>query len=380
MTKNVKNLGILGGGQLGRMLTNAAHRMGFRVVTWTGGDKSGAEVLADEILADPFPSLDAFREFIASTDVATIEFENIPTSLLAQVEEQVSLTPSPSAVAICQNRELEKTFLHDNGIKVAPFSIIQSAADLAKELDNLSSDAILKTLTDGYDGKGQVAIAKNTAASQAEAIWKDLSEKPCILEEKIKLAGEFSVIVARHQDGTTASYQPIENLHVNHILDTSIFPARLPEATLLNAQDIAKQIITALDYCGILTIEFFLDSEGGILVNELAPRPHNSGHLTIEAAQTSQFEQQLRIAAQLPLGSAETVCPAVMINLLGDLWPSAELAPDWSPVLAVPGVKLHLYGKHLAKPGRKMGHVTILAETQQLALERAEQVRRILFP
>lgn len=377
-SKTVKKIGILGGGQLGRMLTSEARRMGFNVIAWTGGDKSGAETLADEVLADPFPSMDAFKEFTDAADSATIEFENIPKDLLAKVESKLSLTPPPSAVAICQNREMEKTFLRNNGIATAAFSVVSSEAELAEALANLKGDSILKTVTDGYDGKGQYAVSKHVKPSEAGAIWEEIGEKSCVLEEKINLAGEFSVIVARHHDGSTVSYQPIENLHVNHILDTSIFPARLPAHTLGEAQDIATKIITALDYKGVLTIEFFLDTEGAILVNELAPRPHNSGHLTIEAAQTSQFEQQLRIAANLPLGSADIVSPAVMLNLLGDLWVSPEEAPDWTPILTISGVKLHLYGKREAKPGRKMGHITIVADTQELALKKAEQIREIL--
>lgn len=353
--------------------------MGFEVVNWTGGDQSGAEELASEVIAKPFDSAEGLTAFLEKSDTATIEFENIPHKLLQDLESKIDLSPPPASVAICQNRQLEKSFLQDHGIPIAPFSLVTSARELGEVLKVMAKDSILKTIKDGYDGKGQIAIDAPTDPAKAEELWRVIGQKTSILEEKIDLAGEFSVIVARHRDGSTASYQPIENEHVNHILDTSIFPARLPEATLAQAQEIATKIITKLHYVGILTIEFFINRAGEILVNEMAPRPHNSGHLTIEAAQTSQFEQQLRIAAGLPLGSAETVSPAVMINLLGDLWPSADTAPDWSSVLAIPGVKLHLYGKKIAKIGRKMGHVTITAETQEVALERAALVKKDLF-
>lgn len=377
--KTVTNIGVLGGGQLGRMLALEARRMGFHVVKWTGGDKSGAEQLADHIIAEPFDSPEALNEFLESSDAVTIEFENIPHALLESIDKKIFLTPPPKAVAICQNRNLEKSFLRDNGIPTAPFQVIESAEALAQAIESLTKDSILKTITDGYDGKGQAPINLGTSPDTAPQIWQEIGNKPCILEEKINLAGEFSVIVARHKDGSTATYPPIENQHTNHILDTSIFPARLPEDTLEEAKGIATKLTTLLEYIGILTTEFFITTEGEILVNELAPRPHNSGHLTIEAAHTSQFEQQLRIAAGLPLGSPETIRPAVMINLLGDLWPAPEQAPDWSAILAIPGVKLHLYGKKIAKPGRKMGHITITAKTQDLALERAKKVREILF-
>lgn len=376
---SVQKIGVLGGGQLGRMLAREAGKMGIHITQWTGGDHSGAEALADAALIESFQSERALEKFLSDSDAVTIEFENIPHDLLTSIEPKTSLTPPPAAVAICQNRQLEKTFLRDKGVLTAPFSLIDSVEKLAEVLADTTKDSILKTITDGYDGKGQLGISAGTSPEEAPRIWSEIGERVCVLEEKIDLAGEFSVIVARDHEGSTVSYQPIENQHVNHILDTSIFPARMPQATLEKAQEVATKIITQLDYKGILTIEFFLNTDGEILVNELAPRPHNSGHLTIEAAQTSQFEQQLRIAAHLPLGSAETICPAVMINLLGDLWVSPEQAPDWSPVLAIPGTILHLYGKKIAKAGRKMGHITITATTQELALERADLVRKLLF-
>lgn len=370
----ITKIGVLGGGQLGRMLALEARRMGFRVIKWTGGEVSGAAELADHIITDEFDSETALDEFIESSDVVTIEFENIPTSLLETLQSKLPLNPSPRALNVTQNRDLEKNFLRDHGIPTTPFQIIESAESLATALQKMSTDSILKTISGGYDGKGQIAINLGTAASQAESIWQDIGQQRSILEEKVQLAGEFSVIVIRDKCGQIVTYQAIENIHQNHVLHLSISPARIADKALNDAQVIAEKVATSLDYVGVLTIEFFISETGEILVNELAPRPHNSGHLTIEAHHTSQFEQQVRVSAELPLGCTEQIQPAVMLNLLGDLWPASDRAPDWTEVLKTSGANLHLYGKKVAKPGRKMGHITFLASSAEIALENARNV------
>lgn len=365
-------IGVLGGGQLGRMLALEARRMGLRVLKWTGGDESGAARLADVVLTDPFGSASALQRFLDFSDVATVEFENVPRELLETVEEHLPLMPSSKAVGICQNRIREKSFLADHELPTTPFRVVRTEADLALALTELGADAILKTAEAGYDGKGQRALRANASEREIASAWTSMNGVPCVLEKKVDLAAELSVIVARSTDGTTATYDATENVHRNHILHMAFAPSRAPTALAEKAEQLASRIAVALDYVGVLGVEFFVDGHGELLVNELAPRPHNSGHHTIDACETSQFEQQLRCILGLPLGSTKLIRPAVMWNLLGELWPNANTPPNWSPVFETPGAKLHLYGKHPAKAGRKMGHVTFTASTLDEALARAE--------
>ena len=366
-------IGVLGGGQLGRMLALEARRMGYRIVSWTDSHHAGPAAVADEAITSPFDSIEALERFLTEADVATVEFENIPKTLLETIEAKIRLAPSAKAVGICQHREREKAFLSQYGFPCPHHTVVDSAETLAKALVSLPrEEGILKTAEFGYDGKGQLRVQRD---GDAHAIWSKFDTPRAVLEELVDLASEISVIVARTHDGQTACYDPAENFHRNHILDVSIIPARHPESLLTEARTIALGIAEALAYEGIMAIEFFIDQTGRLLVNELAPRPHNSGHHTLDACQTSQFEQQLRVACGLPLGGTASNVPSVMWNLLGDIWPDGK-EPDWAPILATPGAKLHLYGKNEARPGRKMGHVTFTAATADAALASAEQCRQ----
>lgn len=370
-----KWIGVLGGGQLGRMLALEARRMGVRVMQWTGGDKSGAALLADRVLDEPFDSAPALETFLDQVDVVTVEFENIPRDLLEKIEQRRPLLPGSFAVATCQHREREKLFLADKGIPCAGFRVVDSAETLSEALEELGGDVILKTAEFGYDGKGQLAIDAGCSAEEAAKIWAGFDCPRAVVEEKIALKAELSVLVVRSQEGGVASYDPAENQHLNHILDLSILPARLPDSCLTEAREIAIRVTRALDYAGLLAVEFFVDADDRLLVNEIAPRAHNSGHHTLDACETSQFEQQVRVLSGLPLGSTRLTQPAVLWNLLGDLWIDESTPPDWSPVLNTPGAKLHLYGKSHARPGRKMGHVTFTGATREEAIECATTCR-----
>ena len=365
-------IGVLGGGQLGRMLALEARRMGYRLVTWTGVDEIGPAALADEVIVRPFDDPEALEQFLSLARVATVEFENIPRTLLEAVADRIPLMPSAEAVSICQHREREKTFLAKHGFPCARFRIVDSAESLRAGLDELGCNTILKTAEFGYDGKGQRVTRPNEDAAD---VWAEFATSRAVLEEKVSLTSELSVLVARDSAGNCRSYDPAENFHRHHILDLSIIPARLPQSILDEARSVAIGVAEALDYAGVMAVEFFVSTDGRLLVNELAPRPHNSGHHTLDACQSSQFEQQLRVACGLPLGGTGLLKPTVMWNLLGDLWPAPTEFPDWNPVLNTPGAKLHLYGKAEARRGRKMGHVTFLADTVEEALGQVSACR-----
>jgi 5-(carboxyamino)imidazole ribonucleotide synthase len=369
-------IGVLGGGQLGRMFTMAARRMGYRVVSWIGGPDTGPAGMADVVIEEAFDSPGGLAAFLCQSDVATVEFENIPQSLLNTIAAAIPLMPGSVPVSICQHREREKRFLSENGFPCAAFSVVDSAEQLRTALHALPGNGgILKTAEFGYDGKGQVSV---TRESDSEEIWARFEAPRAVLEEKISLSAELSVLVVRDQFGNTGTYDPVENIHRDHILDVSIVPARLDRELLAKAEGIAVGIAKALDYVGILAVEFFVSSEGNLLVNEMAPRPHNSGHHTIDACETSQFEQQLRVLVGLPIGSTRLHGAAVMLNLLGDVWIHNDGKPDWPSILALPGASLHLYGKHEARCGRKMGHLTFTAPTLDEAMEAQTKAREIL--
>ena len=350
-------IGILGSGQLGRMSAMAAKSMGYGVVIYDEVKDGPASSCADLTIVAPFDDHDALDRFAMNTDVVTVEFENIPVEALQYLETRVPVRPSSSVVRICQDRVLEKEFLRNNGFPVAPFRVITSAAELATGIAELNAPSILKTAALGYDGKGQISLSPG---DNAEVVWAMLGSPRAVLEQRISFDSEASVICARSANGETSCFPVQANIHRNGILDVTLAPAPLDEAVSAKAREIATAITEKLGAIGLITVELFVLPDGSLMVNELAPRPHNSGHHTLETSMTSQFAQHVRAVCGLPLGPVELRSPGVMINLLGDLWSGGE--PDWELLLREPGLFLHLYGKNGAKPGRKMGHATLLGE------------------
>lgn len=351
-------VGVLGSGQLGRMFAIAARRMGYRVHTFSPDTDTPAGQVADLEIVAPYEDLDAVRRFAGQVRVVTFEFENVPAETAAAAAECSQVRPRGEVLHTTQNRLREKRFLVANGFPVAPFREVRSLDDLTKALLEIGPKAILKTAGFGYDGKGQIKIHAVSAAGEA---WRRIGGKECVLESWIEFEKEVSVVAVRGVDGAFVHYGVVENDHKNHILDLTLAPGRVSPALAAEAIEIARAVLEKLDVAGVLCVEFFVTADGRLLINELAPRPHNSGHFTVDAAVTSQFEQQLRAACGLPLGSVEQLRPAAMANLMGDLWDRGE--PHWPAALALPGVKLHLYGKMSARPGRKMGHLTAMAST-----------------
>lgn len=348
-------IGILGGGQLGRMLVLAAARLGYRCHVYSPDDDAPAAQVTSRATVAAYDDEEALAALADACDVVTYEFENIPAASTAFLAARVPLRPSAGVLATCQDRLKEKDFLAAIGAPVAPYSAVDGPAALAAAVARLGRPAVLKTTRLGYDGKGQTTI---TAATDAAAAWTALQSAGAsagVLEAFIDFAAEISVIVARGSDGALASYTPVQNIHEHHILKRTLAPAPLPAVILAEADRLARAIACALDLIGVLAVEMFVRPDGRLLVNELAPRPHNSGHWTIDACACSQFEQCVRAIADLPLGATARVADAVMDNLLGDE------AQRWPELLAEPGLRLHLYGKADARPGRKMGHVTRLA-------------------
>ena len=365
-------VGVIGGGQLGRMIALAARRMGVRTVIWTGGLEAPAVECADEVIDKPFTDPIALADFCSRITVATVEFENIPCATLEKVAKCAPLHPSPHAICITQNREREKNFLKENNIPHTWFAVVASATDLAEAMKELDGPGVLKTADFGYDGKGQVKLE---GGEDPEKIWAAFGAPRAVLEAWVPFEKELSVMAARGADGVTVTYDPAENRHRHHILDISIIPARISPAVALEAAAIARRVAEALDYRGILGVEFFLKSDGTLLVNEIAPRPHNSGHHTLDACVTSQFTQQLRAVIGLPLGSTRLHSPVAMLNLLGDMWTDETTPPEWLPLFQDPETSLHLYGKRRAIGRRKMGHANFLGATAEDALTRAEAMK-----
>lgn len=349
-------IGVLGSGQLGRMFAIAARNMGYRVHTFSPDSDTPTGQVADVEVQAAYDDLDAVAAFAKEVAVVTFEFENVPAATAAAAERFAPVRPAGNVLNVTQHRLREKTYLESAGFPVTAFRRIQSIADLQKALGALGLPAILKTAGWGYDGKGQVKIDSQHQAADA---WASLGTDEAVLEAFVPFQREVSVVAARGADRSFVAYPVIENSHSRHILDLSLCPAAIPERLARDAVEIAQGVLESLDVVGVLCVEFFVTTDGTLLINELAPRPHNSGHLTIDACIASQFEQQLRSICGLPLGSTELLRPAAMANLLGDLWEAGE--PDWPAACAVPGVKLHLYGKLQARPGRKMGHLTALA-------------------
>jgi 5-(carboxyamino)imidazole ribonucleotide synthase len=366
-------LGVLGSGQLGRMFAMAARRMGYRVHTLSPDDDTPTGQVADLEVTAAYEDLDAVAAFARHVDVVTFEFENVPAATVEAAAQHAPVRPSGHILHITQQRAREKGYLADHGFPVTPFACIRSGQDLAAGVALVGADAVLKTASFGYDGKGQIRVR---SLEEAEAAWVRLGRQEAVLERFIDFDREVSMIVARGAAGWTVTYGLIENTHARHILDTSVYPARVEPRVERRAAEIVTTLAETLDLVGVLCVEFFLTKDSELLINELAPRPHNSGHLTIDACLTSQFEQQLRAICGLPAGSTERVRHAAMVNLLGDLWTDRQ--PDWAAACLVPGVKLHLYGKTEARPARKMGHMTALGPDVETALRTALEARQAL--
>ncbi len=366
-------IGVLGSGQLGRMFAIAARRMGYRVHTFSPDSDTPTGQVADVEIAAAYEDLDAVRRFASQVHVVTFEFENVPSATAAAAAALAPVRPAGEVLHITQHRLREKQFLSRHGFPVARFRHIRNGAELPAALAELGCPAILKTAGFGYDGKGQVKIE---TAGEALAAWQRVQPAEAVLEECVDFACELSVVAARGQDGAFAHYGAVENRHARHILDVTTAPAEAPPAVAAEAVALARGVLDALQVVGVLCVEFFWTRSGKLLINELAPRPHNSGHFTFDACVTSQFEQQLRAVCGLPLGSTEQLRPAAMANLLGDLWRNGE--PDWVAATAMPNVKLHLYGKLEPRPGRKMGHLTALAASASAAREAALAARAAL--
>ena len=366
-------LGVLGSGQLGRMFAIAARRMGYRVHTFSPDSDTPTGQVADREYEHPYDDLDAVREFARGVSVVTFEFENVPSETVEAAAALVPVRPSGAVLHTTQHRLREKTFLDARGFPVAPFRHVRSPADLRAALEEIGLPAVLKTAGFGYDGKGQTRI---DSAEGAGAAFDALRGQEGVVEAFVDFEREVSVVAARGLSGEFTHYGVVENTHSRHILDLSVAPARVPPDVAREAVGVARAVLEELDVVGVTCVEFFLTNEGRLLVNELAPRPHNSGHFTFDACVTSQFEQQLRAVCGLPLGSTELLRPAAMANLLGDLWQGGE--PDWGAALAHTDVKLHLYGKTTPRPGRKMGHLTALASTPEEAARTALAARAAL--
>jgi 5-(carboxyamino)imidazole ribonucleotide synthase len=362
-------LGLLGGGQLGRMFTMAAQSMGYKILVLDPGADSPAGSVADAHIAADYVDPAALNTLAQRCMAATTEFENVPAEALRFIAQHRVVSPAADSIAVAQDRIAEKRFLASVGLGVAPHKPILRRADLDTDTAGLLP-GILKVSRLGYDGKGQARVA---TAEEARAAFTRFGEQPCVLEKLIALRLELSVVVARGFDDVVVTWPVAENRHANGILDISIVPARIPGALAEQARAAAVSVASALDYRGVLCVEFFVAEDGRLLANEIAPRPHNSGHYTIDACVTSQFEQQLRVLCDLPLGATDLHSPAVMVNLLGDLWAGGE--PQWDHVLRHPRAKLHLYGKAQARAGRKMGHYTVLGENAEQALDLALAIK-----
>ena len=367
-------LGMLGGGQLGRMFTLAAHSMGYRVTVLDPDPLSPAGAIADVHLKAAYQDREALQQLADTCVAVTTEFENVPADSLRWLASHCTVRPGGDAVAVAQDRIREKAFFRACNLGVAPYAVIESDADIAQAPASLFP-GILKRARFGYDGKGQVRVAN---ADEARKAFKDMGSESCVLEQRIALKCEISAVVARGADGAGRSFPVSENRHRMGILDVSIVPARVAPELAMQGEEWALRIADKLNYCGVLAVEFFVTESGELLVNEMAPRPHNSGHYTIDACVTSQFEQQVRTLCGLPLGDTKLLSPVVMVNLLGEAWQQG--APQWDRVLNLPDAKLHLYGKHEARGGRKMGHYTVLDHSAEAALQKALITRAALYP
>lgn len=374
-------IGVFGSGQLGRMLGLAARPMGFGFACFSPEAGAPAAQVADFAAVGAYEDADAVRAFVRRVDVVTFEFENVPAQVSAiAAAEGKPVRPGGWVLETAQQRLREKEFLRRAGLPVAPFAAVHSLNELRAGLAALGAPAILKTAAFGYDGKGQVRIDQ---PDEAAAAWVAIGAQPAVLEQLVDFSHELSVVAARGVNGQMVHYGAFENSHSRHILDVTVAPARVPPDVAARAAELACTVLQTLDVVGVLCVELFLTQGGALLVNEIAPRPHNSGHLTIEAALTSQFEQQARAVCGLPLGDVRMARPSAMANLLGDLWQNDaaghQRTPCWARALALPGVKLHLYGKAQPRPGRKMGHLTACADTPDAAEALVRHARAALL-
>ncbi|HEX8898411.1 MAG TPA: 5-(carboxyamino)imidazole ribonucleotide synthase [Chthoniobacterales bacterium] len=368
-------IGLMGSGQLGRMFAIAARRMGYRVHVFSPGKDTPAGQFADREISGAYEDESAVRNFARNLDLLTFEFENIPRQTIDWCARECEVRPDGSILHTAQNRLREKDFLSGSGMPVAAYRAVRSAADLATAFDEIKTPAILKSAAFGYDGKGQRFVENSSGVDQ---IWSDRPGDELILERAIDFEKEISVIVARALDGSMKTFPVCENIHREHILDITVVPARVSSAVEKSAAALATAIAEKLNLVGLLAVEMFLPQDDNLLVNELAPRPHNSGHWTIEGCTTSQFEQHVRAVCGLALGSTEILRPAAMANLLGDVWRNGE--PNWAAALETKSVHLHLYGKHEPRPRRKMGHLTALADSAEAAIEAVSKAREALQP
>jgi 5-(carboxyamino)imidazole ribonucleotide synthase len=367
-------IGVLGGGQLGRMFTFAAARLGYRVAILSPDDETPAGQVACREIRAPYDDLDAVERFARSVSVVTFEFENVPRATADAAARHAPVRPAGSVLGTTQDRLREKAALARLGLPLPRYAAIESEADLGPAQAAVPGPSVLKTAAWGYDGKGQVRVER--AADLADA-WRSLSRPRAVLEAFVPFRQEVSVVGVRGLDGSIALYAPFSNRHAHHVLDVSVWPATVAPSTRSAALEIARTVLEGLDVVGVLCVEMFELADGSLVVNELAPRPHNSGHLTIDAHACGQFEQQVRAVCGLPLGSVESVAPAAaMANLLGDLWEHGT--PDWAAALATPETRLHLYGKEEARPGRKMGHLTKLDRDVARAEAQVREVRTAL--
>jgi 5-(carboxyamino)imidazole ribonucleotide synthase len=362
-------IGVLGSGQLGRMLSIEARKLGYRIRTFSPDSDSPTGALADEEVVAGYDDLEAVRAFVSNVDVVTFEFENVSLEAAAVAAESVPVRPDATLLYTTQHRLREKEFLRSRGFPVTDFMVVYGVEDLERVVGELG-DVLLKTAAWGYDGKGQVRVREGESASDA---WAALAAAEAIAERVVPFEAELSVVVARSLEGEIVTFDPSRNVHEGGILDLTVCPSGLGDHVDADARQLAAAIASSVWLVGVLCVEMFLTRNGRLLVNELAPRPHNSGHWTFDAAVTSQFEQQVRAVCGLPLGSPRRLSPVAMVNLLGDLWEGGE--PDWSAALEVPEVKLHLYGKEHARRGRKMGHITAFGATAAEARDRALEAR-----
>jgi len=366
-------LGMLGGGQLGRMFTVAARTLGYDVIVLDPDPDSPAGKLATDHVCADYQDTKAL-DYLAKTCAAvSTEFENVPAATLEWLSQRCVVRPGARAVAITQDRIHEKTFLRDHGFPTVPFAVVRTEADLEPGLRQIGDAGVLKVSRFGYDGKGQERIS---GVGDLRRAWVNLKREACVLEQRVSLDVEVSVVLARSADDTVSTWPVGENRHREGILDITIVPARISAALAREAETMACDIATRLEYVGVMAVEFFV-SNGRLLVNEIAPRPHNSGHYTLDACVTDQFEQQVRSVCGLPLGDTRLLSPVVMVNLLGDLWRDGH-PPPWQSLLAHPRAKLHLYGKREARPGRKMGHFTVLGDSDEQALTDALDLQQSL--
>ena len=368
-------IGIFGSGQLGRMLAIEARKMGYHIATFSPDENTPTGQIADMEISADYKDLEAVENFARQVDVITYEFENVPSETIEKASEFVQVHPKGKVLHTTQNRLREKTFLSENGFPVTKFQRVKTIEDLYRGIEEISKSCVLKTAGFGYDGKGQIKIKED---SDIETEFEKFINKESILEQFIDFEKEVSVVATRDMNGNFAHYGVIENDHVNHILDISFAPAKVTEKAQKEALQIARGIAEKFEYVGTLCVEFFLTKDEKLIVNEIAPRPHNSGHLTFETVcSTSQFEQQLRAVCGLPLSSTEFQRPVAMANLLGDLWQNGK--PNWTRALEIENIKLHLYGKSEARIGRKMGHLTATAETTEKAVELVQKARNSLI-